>query len=103
MDIFIFAMLVMMMMAMGVLARDFQFIGLIAGIGLLMIAFSIQTSGLDVQTGINITTNSITNVTTITQNYASMFTYYSGLTFMKDLLTIVLSGIGVLFAVYSLK
>ena len=103
MDVFIFAMLVLIMMAMGVLAKDFQFVGLIAGLGLIIMAISVQSSGLDIQTGINITTNSITNVTTTQANYANMFTYFAGITFMKDLLTLVIGGIGALFIVYSVN
>ena len=101
MDIFIWLLFVFIMMAMGVLAKEYQIVGFVAGIGLVMMAFTVQTSGLDVATGVNVTQAS--NITsTVTVNYANLFTYYPGLSYFQNLITILIGGIGILFVAYAI-
>ncbi len=66
-----------------------------------MTAFSIQTSGLHISTGWNETINTTLDMTTRVTNYATLDEVWGGLTWLPDLLTLVIAGVGVLILIQS--
>jgi len=101
MDIIIVGILIAGMLVMSYMNRYYALLGVVAGIGMLMIALSVQTSGLQVQYGFNETINTALDMTTNVPNYIDIDVLWSGLGWLKDLLSIVLGGVGLLILISS--
>ncbi len=101
MEIVIIAILVGAFLFMAALNRLYPLLGIVSGIGMFMLAFSIQTSGLDMVTGFNETINTTLDMTTRVTNFAPITDVFSGLAFLPDLLTLVLGGVGLLILIQS--
>lgn len=102
MDVFIFALLTVILLGTALLTfKSMQLVAAICGIGIFMMALAVMSSGLEVQTGFNETVTLGGNHTERVVNYESIFVFFGGITFMKELLAVVIGGIGVLVLVYS--
>jgi len=101
MEIVLLLILAVIMIAISILGHEYQIVGFIGGIGLVMIAFAAQTSGIDIATGVTITSVNATTDTIVT-NYSPIDTVFTGLDYLTTLITIVLGGTGVLLALYTL-
>ena len=104
MDVYLFMLIVSVLIGTAVITvKNMQLVAFVAGIALIMMALSVQSSGLDIQTGFNETVSQYGNHTERIVNYQSVFTFFSGLTFLQQLLALVIGGIGILIVVYSVR
>lgn len=100
MEIILLLVLAIIMIAISILGSEYQIVGFIGGIGLVMIAFAVQSSGIEIVTGVTITAVNATTDTVVT-NYSPIETVFSGIDYLATLITIVLGGSGILLALYT--
>ena len=102
MDVYIFMAMLSILIGTAVLTiRNLQLVAFITGIAIIMMALVVQSSWLEVQTGFNDTVTLGGNHTQRVVNYQSVFVFFTGLTFLQQLLALVIGGIGILIIVYS--
>lgn len=72
MDIIVFAVLTLLLFGMASLNKYYALIGLVAGIGLIMVALLVQTGDLQIQTGTIENVRTDLNLTNITAVYTDL-------------------------------
>ena len=100
MEIILLLIMAIIMIAISILGSQYQIVGFVGGIGLVMIAFVAQSSGIQIVDGTTITSVNAT-VDIITTNYVDIDTVFSGIGYLTTLLTLVLGGTGILMALYT--
>jgi hypothetical protein len=100
MEVILLGIFVAMFLAMAVLNKQIAFMGLIGGAGLILLALTIATSGLQMQVGLNQTTVGSTEQVVFT--YDDVNNIYSGSDiFVNTLLPIVIGAAGLLAVIYT--
>jgi len=96
MEIITLTILVGIMLVIALLDKQFAFLGVAGGIGLVMIALTLQTGGLQYVTGYNVTINTVLNSSTTIQNLVDFSDMW-----LKNLVSLVIAGVGILITLTS--
>lgn len=103
MDILIFVAIAVVFFIMAALNKQHRLVGLVAGIGLIMLALGMQTTGLQIQTGVNQTVFTDTNSSQTMYLYSNLTSMGSGLTEFQIALVIIIGAAGLLIMLNSLS
>jgi hypothetical protein len=101
MELVIIVLLAIGFVVVSALNRYYALLGVIAGIGLVMVALSVQTSGIQIVHGQLEAINTTLDTTTITPIYKNLTDVFTGVSWLGNMLSIVLGGIGLLVLVQS--
>jgi len=106
MDIIIFGIIVLLLFVMSFLNNRFSLLGLVAGIGLIMMALLVYTGDLQMQTGTIENVHTELNMTNITAVYSNVSDVLGGATWIKTVVSIVFGAAGLLIflgAIYKIN
>lgn len=100
MEVVLLTIFVAMFLGLCVLNKQIAFMGLIGGVGLILLAMTIASSGLQIQTGLNQTT--VGSVEEVTFTFSDVNSIYNGTdVFVQTLLPIVIGAAGLLAVIYT--
>jgi hypothetical protein len=100
MDIIIFVAVAIVFFTMAALNKQHRLVGLVAGIGLVMLALGVQTTGIQVQTGVNQTVYTALNSSQTIYLYSNMVDM-GNLAMFQVALVIILGAAGLLILLNS--
>ena len=101
MEIIILLIFVMLMLAMACMDKRYPYLGVLAGIGLIVLAMAIPlTSGIQTETGSTSWFNATTNISYTTIDRTNLSTVY-GIDWLDTALMIILGGVGCLISLTS--
>jgi hypothetical protein len=100
MEVIAFAILGILFIVMAFLDRRFPLVGMIGGIALIMLGFSVFTSGIQVATGTIEKTMGLTVNKTIT--FTNIENAFPDLSFIKLLIGFVIAGAGLMIMLTSI-
>lgn len=103
MEIIVLAIITVLFFIMAALNKQHKLLGLVAGIGLVMLALGVQTTGIQIQTGVNQTVYTDTNSSQTIFLYTDLVNMGSGLSALQIALVIILGAAGLLILLNSVS
>lgn len=106
MEIIVFGIIIGLLFIMAALNKRFQMMGLVAGLGMIMMAMLVYTGDLQMQTGYIENVRTDLNLTNVTAVYANVTDVLGGEPWIKTVVSIVFGAAGLLIflgTIYSIR